>query len=375
MILDFGVQFIWILHSKHIYLYLEGKLIKIYLVLLDEGGSWQWSQSCQGWVPLGRVPAGGCHAFPRGMAPKNPKWMPFNRSQHCSRFLWKHQASTWMPFMAHNFGTECPEHGAFNKEQILNIEALLLKRQFHQNGCVCSYEEEIPKIEAFALEASSPQTGCLLFREVRTFALCKSFFLKHGAPKQMPFMKNFYVCKPFCMEKCHCPQSVPMSTEIKIFCVIYVFLIVGPFTWSIEKNSRAKTGCTLEVSDGTSLSFEAQPFKQWFDHNSVFTPCATRQYGMLFLVSCLPHPFSPSSNSYYNLFTLHFLYLSFSEFHRHNPAFLTPKQVPRSDSSLLIVPQYRPGQRNQPGTHAASGKNSAPKGRHPRVRWNTWNPT
>lgn len=38
MILDFGVQFIWILHSKHIYLYLKGKLIKIYLGLLDEGG-------------------------------------------------------------------------------------------------------------------------------------------------------------------------------------------------------------------------------------------------------------------------------------------------------------------------------------------------
>lgn len=290
----------------------------------------------------------------------------------CGSIKPRHGCLLWRIISERN----APNMGPLIKNKFSTLKRFCWNVNSPQNGCVCSYEEEIPKIEAFALEASSPQTGCLLFREVRTFALCKSFFLKHGAPKQMPFMKkNFYVCKPFCMEKCHCPQSVPMSTGIKIFCVIYVFLIVGPFTWSIEKNSRAKTGCTLEVSDGTSLSFEAQPFKQWFDHNSVSTPCATRQYGMLFLVSCLPHPFSPSSNSYYNLFTLHFLYLSFSEFHRHNPGFLTPKQVPRSDSSLLIVPQYRPGQRNQPGTHAASGKNSAPKGRHPRVRWNTWNPT
>jgi hypothetical protein len=104
------------------------------------------------------------------MAPKNPKWMPFNRSQHCSRFLWKHQASTWMPFMAHNFGTECPAHEAFNKEQLLNIEALLLKRQFPQNGCVVLMKKRFQRLKHLLLKHQAPKLDAFHSEEVRTFA-------------------------------------------------------------------------------------------------------------------------------------------------------------------------------------------------------------
>ena len=132
--------------------------------------------------------------------------------------------------------------------------------------------------------------------------------------KWMSFMKkNFCVWKPFCREKRNCPQSVPMSTDAKIFCVTYLFLIVGPVTWSIEKTCRAKTGCTLEVSDGTSISFEAQPFKQWFDHDSVRYPTIWHVFACELLAT---YPFSPSSNSYYHLFTF-FIFLSVNLTHTH----------------------------------------------------------